>query len=247
MASCSQCGMQGVPLKRCSMCKQVSYCGVECQRAAWRQHTKTCVPPPPSALWTAAAAGFSQEVSRLLSDGPDIEERGGREQTSPLHGAASGGHHEAVLVLLEHGADVDAAKNLHKRTALQAASGGGHEKVVVLLLQHGAVVSAQSSIGTTALHDAANSEKFSYDSEPSSFKASTSYLAVMRLLLQHGAEVSIKAKNGTTPLHYAVFDGAVEPARLLLQHGADISAVENECDQETLLHWATGHSLILKP
>jgi len=224
--SCSQCGTQGGLLKRCSMCRQVAYCGVECQRAAFRQHKKTCVPPPPSALWTAAAEGFSQEVRRL-ADGPAIEERGGRHQTSPLHVAASQGHHLAVRVLLEHGADKNAAKNLYRRTALHAASGDGHEKVVVLLLQHGAEVSAKSSVGTTALHDA----------------AAGGHLAVMRLLLQHGAAVSIRAKNSTTPLHYAVFDNQVEAARVLLQHGADVSAVENECDQETVLHWAAGHSL----
>ena len=41
---CAQCGKQGT-VKRCSICKQVSYCGVECQNKAWKRHKKTCAPP----------------------------------------------------------------------------------------------------------------------------------------------------------------------------------------------------------
>jgi hypothetical protein len=43
MSSCSKCGTQSAALKRCSRCKQASYCGVECQNAAWKGHKKTCV------------------------------------------------------------------------------------------------------------------------------------------------------------------------------------------------------------
>jgi len=41
--SCSNCGKQRAALKRCSRCKQASYCGAECQTAAWKGHKKTCV------------------------------------------------------------------------------------------------------------------------------------------------------------------------------------------------------------
>jgi len=40
---CSNCGKQRAALKRCSRCKQASYCGAECQNAAWKGHKKTCV------------------------------------------------------------------------------------------------------------------------------------------------------------------------------------------------------------
>jgi hypothetical protein len=43
MSSCSHCGKQRTTLKRCSRCKQVSYCGAECQNAAWKGHKKKCV------------------------------------------------------------------------------------------------------------------------------------------------------------------------------------------------------------
>ena len=50
LASCAHCGKQGVGFQRCSVCKQVSYCGAECQKAGWRRHKKTdkktCAPLP---------------------------------------------------------------------------------------------------------------------------------------------------------------------------------------------------------
>jgi len=46
-ASCAYCGTQVVAIKKCSICKQVSYCGAECQKAGWKRHKKTCEPPLP--------------------------------------------------------------------------------------------------------------------------------------------------------------------------------------------------------
>jgi len=43
MNRCSHCGTQRAALKRCSRCKQASYCGAECQNAAWKGHRKTCL------------------------------------------------------------------------------------------------------------------------------------------------------------------------------------------------------------
>jgi len=43
--SCAYCGKPGRALKRCSVCKQVWYCGAECQKAGWKKHKKTCAPP----------------------------------------------------------------------------------------------------------------------------------------------------------------------------------------------------------
>ena len=46
MASCANCGTQGVVLKRCGGCRQFAYCGAECQKAAWRGgHKTTCGKP----------------------------------------------------------------------------------------------------------------------------------------------------------------------------------------------------------
>jgi len=42
-ARCSHCERDCADLKRCSVCKQASYCGAACQNAAWKKHKKTCV------------------------------------------------------------------------------------------------------------------------------------------------------------------------------------------------------------
>ena len=43
--SCAYCGKQGAGFKRCSRCKQASYCGASCQNAHWKRHKKKCAPP----------------------------------------------------------------------------------------------------------------------------------------------------------------------------------------------------------
>ena len=42
-AICAHCGRQELALKRCSNCKQASYCGAECQMVGWKLHKKTCL------------------------------------------------------------------------------------------------------------------------------------------------------------------------------------------------------------
>ena len=43
MSNCSHCATQRATLQRCSRCKHVSYCGAECQNAAWKGHKKSCM------------------------------------------------------------------------------------------------------------------------------------------------------------------------------------------------------------
>ena len=62
-ASCAHCSTQGVSLKCCARCKQVSYCGAECQRVAWKGHTQTCTPPVP-----VAAVDDLKEVYRKVTE-----------------------------------------------------------------------------------------------------------------------------------------------------------------------------------
>jgi len=40
--TCSHCGTQGDGFKRCSRCKNASYCSADCQKAAWKVHKTTC-------------------------------------------------------------------------------------------------------------------------------------------------------------------------------------------------------------
>jgi hypothetical protein len=65
--SCAHCGKHGAGFKRCSRCKQASYCGVACQNANWKRHKKTCAPPVPlqdvaAKINSAQARGDWREV-----------------------------------------------------------------------------------------------------------------------------------------------------------------------------------------
>jgi len=54
---CSHCGKEG-GLKRCSRCKQVSYCGADCQKAAWKEHGPLCAP-------TISIHGFLDKIQAM--------------------------------------------------------------------------------------------------------------------------------------------------------------------------------------
>ena len=43
---CDHCFSYVVAIRRCSQCRVAQYCSRNCQRRAWKQHKKTCTPPP---------------------------------------------------------------------------------------------------------------------------------------------------------------------------------------------------------
>ena len=63
--SCSKCGKQRAELKRCSRCKQASYCGAKCQNAAWKGHKKTCLTLN-DVFVKVAAAGLVEDWREVL-------------------------------------------------------------------------------------------------------------------------------------------------------------------------------------
>ncbi|KAJ1483931.1 hypothetical protein T484DRAFT_1798470 [Baffinella frigidus] len=57
-------------------------------------------------LWEEALNGRKEQVLRLLTEGEDIDGRGGPMRASPLHYAVLSGHRAIVRLLLENGANV---------------------------------------------------------------------------------------------------------------------------------------------
>lgn len=57
--TCAQCGHEGAK-KRCSACKSVFYCSIECQKTAWPTHKSSCRKPPGATAALAAAAASPQ-------------------------------------------------------------------------------------------------------------------------------------------------------------------------------------------
>jgi Ankyrin repeats (3 copies) len=106
------------------------------------------------ALWTAASLGQPEEVLRLLAGGADIQEKGGRRESSALHEAIRGSHTQVVRLLLQHGVDVS-IKKTDGVTPLHEAMRTGDREMVSLLLQHGADVTSKQWRWRKPLHIAA--------------------------------------------------------------------------------------------
>lgn len=108
------------------------------------------VAAPLPAVVDAARAGDAAAV-RLLTDlGADLNERGGRNNWTPLMHAVHGGHAEAARLLLEGGADPD-ARTADGWTALMMAASYGDAAMAELLLDHGANAFLLRGHGLTAL------------------------------------------------------------------------------------------------
>jgi len=161
------------------------------------------------AIWLASRAGFVQEVRNLLAQGVDINERGGRHQTSPLYEAVYTHREEVVKLLLTHGADASAKDN-RQLTIMHYLIMFNRMEMLFIFLEHGVEVSPRDRHGFTPLHCAVESRDNS--------------MAQVLLLLENGADVNVKATSGITPLHEAARRGFREVVRLLIHKGADLQS-----------------------
>lgn len=101
-----------------------------------------------TALFHAAAAGYTDIVKLLIEKGATVNESPGR--TTPLMMASWLGHSDTVQVLVDSGANVN-AKDETGATALTDAARKGHKDVVQILVAHGADVNVRLADGNTAL------------------------------------------------------------------------------------------------
>ena len=95
-----------------------------------------------------------EAVQQALSDGADVNAKGGMIGGTPLHDAALNGHKEIAELLIAEGAEVN-AKGKPGRTPLHWAAYNNHKEPVILLIGKGADVNAIEKNGQTPLHHAA--------------------------------------------------------------------------------------------
>jgi len=98
-------------------------------------------------------------------------------------------------------------------TPLMWAASGGHEIVALTLMELGADPNVRSSVGHSALSEAARG----------------CHLDVVKLLIKHGADVNAADVNrvgGYTPLMYAAAHGCEGMCEYLLSHGANVRATD---------------------
>ncbi|KAG9854462.1 purine and uridine phosphorylase, partial [Aureobasidium melanogenum] len=174
--------------------------------------------PLPQALYYASLGGLECVADRLLRNGADIDDEGGRYDNA-LQAAAARGFENIVNLLLQNGADVNAYR--HQASTLQVASENGHVRVVQSLLEYGADVNAKSGVSShiSALHAA----------------CSMGFLEVAQLLLNNGAEVNMQGGCFGSALQVASLKGCDKIVQLLLERGADHNASATDDCGEALV------------
>ncbi|GAW24459.1 hypothetical protein ANO14919_140430 [Xylariales sp. No.14919] len=165
--------------------------------------------PIPAPLYYASQGGHYECVEKLLSQGANVNKRGGRH-VNALRVASTKGHTEIVRLLLRYKADVD-AENSHCNNALYMASSRGHVEVVKLLLDRGADADAVGNEGDTALYVA----------------SSEGYTAIVKLLLEYKADVNAHDDHYGNALYVASAEGHIEIVQLLLNDGAKVNTYSN--------------------
>lgn len=148
-------------------------------------------------LIAACEKGQTKEVERLLSQGANINAKGGDSGT-PLFAAVVWNHPEMVRLLLENGAKLDDSDTPSGRTYLIDAAVRGNYEVVKLLLAKRVNVNAKDEDGATALMHA--SEESGYG-----------HVETVKLLLKAGADINARDQNGETALDKATQHGGGHP------------------------------------
>ena len=99
-ASCAHCGTQVLALKKCSICKQVGYCGAECQKAGWKGH-KTCARPLPikNVFQKVMAAHEANDWRGVLKFEGRMEEMMERRRMAVMMEGAADEYCEKVLYI----------------------------------------------------------------------------------------------------------------------------------------------------
>lgn len=134
------------------------------------------------------------------------------------------------ILSLNHAPSIDEPDD-NSRTPLMCAAIYGNNSAVKLLLEKGSKVDATNTLGRSALHLAATSER-----------SSTS--DVIKTLQDAGADSNLKDENGLTPLLYAATTGNDTAVEALIPI-SNIDAVDN--GGRTALHLAVAFHLVAPP
>ena len=129
-------------------------------------------------LHVAASEGNKDLAEKLISEGADVNVRGGFDWT-PLHFVTDGGYRDLVDLFISKGADVN-ARTAHGWTPLHKAASHGYSDVTKLLISKGADVNVWSDNGMGPIHAAAYA----------------GHVETVELLISEGADVNAVKVNG---------------------------------------------------
>ncbi len=105
--------------------------------------------PDSESLFLAATNGDVSSISRLLSQGVNVNAMNSERETA-LHMAAARGHYPAVIYLINHGAQVN-AHTIKNWVPLHHAVRFRHANIANYLLKHGSSAFARTSDGISAI------------------------------------------------------------------------------------------------
>ena len=152
-----------------------------------------------------AGGGDTRSLQALLDHGADARAKT-NAGFSALHSAANKGNVDNVRLLLSRGADAN-SPDAEKRTPLMWAAQMGSTEVVTTLLAHGADANGKEEFsGTTALMQAASSDR----ADP----------AIVSALLEAGADVRPVDDEGLSALMWATRRGDKRAVRAIGASGA---------------------------
>jgi len=109
-------------------------------------------------LFNAASAGNIQQISKLLSEGLDVN-ISNQERETALHMAAARGHYEAVMFLVRNGAWVN-SPTIKNWIPLHHAVRFRHPNIVNFLIRRGSSASSRTSDGLSAIDMARNNNDY---------------------------------------------------------------------------------------
>jgi ankyrin repeat protein len=194
----------------------------------------------PKALYAAAAKGHAEVVSLLLSNGAEIDARGGRDGTA-LQAAALEGRADVVQILLQNGASHREACKRYG-TPLSAAAEKAHHHTCDILLKHGAnpngsggwhslplvaaIVGKNMNIVRQIIEAGADLNRIVGGRHGGPLPAAASFGLddLISELVSHGAKVNDDDDKASDALYAASLTGHKSTVKLLLELGADVNA-----------------------
>lgn len=187
-------------------------------------------------------SGSLGDIKKFISNGVDVNVKGGYMDETALMKACSKGHLEVVKALLAHQADVN-VKNIYGHTALMIASWQNNLELVKLLIYNNAEINAKDNKGNTALMwtggEKYESDEIDVDEIEDRIKG---HLKVAKYLITNGADM----KNVGELLMHATKYGDLEMVKSLVDYGADVNAKDKYGQTALMIASKVPHPEIVK-
>ncbi|AET37565.1 palmitoyltransferase AKR1 Ecym_1330 [Eremothecium cymbalariae DBVPG len=151
-------------------------------------------------------------VKYLISQGADVNMKGGDLEATPLHWASKSGYVYIVHCLLENNADPTIYDKQGYNLLHTATFSSNIMLILYVLFTEKIHIDSPDPTGKTPLHWAA------YQGDSLTVEA----------LVRFGANVKVLDSNGFTPIHWGTVNGQYKVLKELIEHGSDVFQKNND-------------------